>query len=60
MVYQLVLRVPRGIALREFSLLVQLDEVVLGRILSSAGWGCTLPGRVFVEHGLYSYYMCHS
>jgi hypothetical protein len=54
MVYQLVLRALRGIALRDFSLIVQLDKVVLRGILSSAEWGCTLPWRVFVEHGLYS------
>ena len=51
MVYQLILCLLRGLALGEF--LYNFDKVVL-EILGSAGWGCTLPGRVFVEYGLYS------
>ena len=51
MVYQLLLCLLRGLALGEF--LYNFDKVAL-EILGSAGWGCTLPGRVFVEYGLYS------
>ena len=51
MVYQLILCLLRGLALGEF--LYNFDKVAL-EVLGSAGWGCTLPGRVFVEYGLYS------